>query len=369
MWRAEDLHLDRPVAIKQIVLSDHASTRSRTRAMREAQAAARLRHPGVVQLYDVHDDGGQIYLIMELVRAPSLSRVVRRHGALTIAATAQIGTSLLDTLAAVHAAGIVHRDIKPSNVLVGDSGVHVTDFGIALLGDDPLLTASGSVLGTPAYMAPEQARGERVGPAADLYGLGATLYFALEGRAPFADTGSVETTRAVRDQPHRPGQRLGALGPLIDGLLAKDPADRPDLDTIAATLDAAAEDLDIRPPPPQHTPGPDAAADDPTPDPAGDAPGSASDDHSPPADEPASSSSRATAPAVPGPPGGDDDRRFRRQVVIWTAALLVLLTLALLALFLAIRGNPEAPATVSAVLAAPSAARSAVRSTMWWSDS
>lgn len=380
VWRGEDLHLRRTVAIKQIVLSDHASTRTRTRAMREAQAAARLRHPGVVQLYDVHDDGSQIYLVMELVRAPSLSRVVRRHGPFAPDRTARMGHSLLETLIAVHTAGIVHRDIKPSNVLVGDCGVHITDFGIALLGDDPMLTSSGSVLGTPAYMAPEQARGERVGPEADLYGLGATLYFALEGRAPFADTGSVETTRAVRDQPHRPGEHLGALAPVIDGLLAKDPTTRPDLATIASALDAAAGRRDVTPSRPPadvpHDGGDDGAGrpatDTAPPDPSATPPST----HTPPSPAdtassgntasrpPAARSGRlltdGTAPTVPGPPGSDDDRRQTRQIVVWTVILLALLAIALVALFLAVRGHPEAPATAAATMA--------LRPTMWVSD-
>ncbi len=338
VWRADDRRLRRAVAVKQIVLGDHRSTRSRTRAMREAQAVAKLRAPGVVRLYDVHDDGGQVYLVMELIEAPSLSRLVRRTAPLDPVRVAQIGRSMLAALLAVHDAGIVHRDVKPSNVLVDDTAVHLTDFGIALLEDDHTVTASGSVLGTPAYMAPEQARGERVGPAADLYGLGATLYFALEGCAPFADHGSVQTTHAVRDQPHRPGRQLGPLEPVIEALLVKDPAARPAADEVAAALDVAAEGLAIAPPP--CATGADAANDTP-PARNGGAPVHPA--------VPRTGGGRRRSPTAPGP-HADEEKRQVRRALLWGAALLVLLAAALLLLFVAVREHPEAPATVAALM-------------------
>jgi serine/threonine protein kinase len=353
VWRGEDLHLRRPVAIKQIVLSESRSTRSRTRAMREAQAVAKLDTPGVVQVYDVHDDGAQVSLIMELIVAPSLTRVVRRTGTLTPQRAAQVGQSLLGTLLAVHAAGVVHRDVKPSNVLVGDCGIYITDFGIALLGDDPALTATGSVLGTPAYMAPEQARGERVGPMADLYGLGATLYFAIEGHAPFSEDGSIATTRAVRDRPHRPGEHLGPLGPLIDGLLAKDPAARPAAAEVAAALDPVAGRAPMAPPPPR-THAEDATEDH------HDAPGrpgadiGAADDQADVGADPSAASTREPLPPVPS----DEEGRQLRRALLWGAGLLALLTVALLLLFLAVRDHPDAPAAAAALACG--------RPTMWW---
>lgn len=345
VWRGEDLHLRRPVAIKQIVLSESRSTRSRSRALREAQAVARLRAPGVVQVYDVHDDGAQVSLIMELIEAPTLSRVVRRTGTLTPQRAAQVGQSLLGTLLAVHAAGVVHRDVKPSNVLVGDCGVYITDFGIALFGDDPSLTAAGSVLGTPAYMAPEQARGERVGPMADLYGLGATLYFAIEGCAPFSDVGSIAITRAVRERPHRPGEHLGPLAPLIDGLLAKDPSARPAAAEVAAALEAVADRDDFAPPSPaiDHDTAPGGGVDRP---PVGIDEG-ADVPPVPPAE-------REELPPVPV----DEEGRQLRRALVWGAALLALLAVALILLFLAVRDHPEAPANAAALAGA--------RPTMWW---
>jgi serine/threonine protein kinase len=265
-------------------------------------------------------------------------------------------------------AGIVHRDVKPSNVLVTDTAVYLTDFGIALLADDPTLTASGSVLGTPAYMAPEQAHGERVGPAADLYGLGATLYFALEGCAPFTDTGSVETTQAVRHKPHRPGRRLGPLEPLVEALLAKDPAARPDVAAVATALDVASGALAGEPPPRSSTTEADTAG-EPSPPPAGrtEPPASAPRTDLREADtagEPSSpSAARTNPPASPAPrnpatpppptlppPPADEEGRQLRRTVLWGLVLLVLLAAALLLLFLAVRDHPEAPATGAVLL-------------------
>ena len=353
VWRGEDLHLRRPVAIKQIVLSESRSTRSRTRAMREAHAVAKLHTPGVVQVYDVHDDGEQVSLIMELIDAPSLARVVRRTGTLTPHRAAQVGQSLLGTLLAVHAAGVVHRDVKPSNVLIGDCGIYITDFGIALLDDDPALTAAGSVVGTPAYMAPEQARGERVGPMADLYGLGATLYFAIEGCAPFSEVGSLATTRAVREQPHRRGEHLGPLAPLIDGLLAKDPAARPSAAEVAAALDTVAVGATIAPQPPRASADDAAEHGDGAPAPRA-SDGGGADDEADVTTDPPTATPREPLPPVPV----DDEGRQLRRALLWGAGLLILLVVALLLLFLAVRDHPEAPATAAALAGA--------RPTMWW---
>lgn len=368
VWSADDLHLRRRVAIKQIVVSERRSTRSRARAMREARAVARLHSPGIVQVYDVHDDGAQIFLVMELVDAPSLSRLVRRSGPLEPARAAAIGQTMLSVLATVHAAGIVHRDVKPSNVLVDGTDVHLTDFGIALFGDDPALTAAGSVLGTPAYMAPEQARGERAGPAADLYGLGATLYYAVEGRAPFADIGSWETTRAVRDSPHRPGSRLGALEPVVEALLAKDPGSRPGVADIAAALAVVGTGTVLTPPP--WTPAGDgdrrdddasgdgaaaAGASLPSPaDPGSTAPPDPRSTGAPAGSERADDTAPPPAAAhVPGDraradaPHTDhhDGWPHRRNIAV-TTALLVGLVAVLVLLYLAVRGGSEAPVTM-----------------------
>lgn len=319
VWHARDRDLRRPVAVKQIVASEHRSTRSRARARREAQAIAQLRTPGVVQVYDVIDAGPYVYLVMELVDAPSLSRLVRRDGPLDPAGAAVAGRAVLATLQAIHRAGVVHRDVKPSNILVDGDALRLTDFGIALFGDDPMLTAAGSVLGTPAYMAPETARGERAGPEADLYGLGATLYFATEGRAPFAESGSWETTQAVRSRPHDPGRRLGPLAPIVDALLCKDPAQRPGGEEVDAALTEVAG--------PARLPSPPATA----------AP-------------PAAVTGTAHDMARPSAAASDDEGRQTRQIVLWAGLLLALLAVALLLLFLAVREHPGASAVPAAIV-------------------
>lgn len=241
VWRGQDEQLDRPVAIKQIVFPSDAAEAEvgHVRALREARAAARLRDAGVVQIYDILEEDGSAYLIMELVDAPNLSGLVRRNGPLTPRAAARMGVHVLDTLAAAHRSGIIHRDVKPSNVLVDGDTPRLTDFGIARLGDESTLTTTGVVMGTPAYIAPEHARGQDVGPPADLYGLGATLYYAVEGTAPFGEGGALPTVMAVMHKPPRVMRRAGPLTRLLEDLLAKDPEDRPRAEEVRARLRAA----------------------------------------------------------------------------------------------------------------------------------
>jgi hypothetical protein len=241
VWRAHDERLDRPVAVKQIPIAPDAEASSRSRALREARAAARLRVPTVVQVYDAIEEDGNAYLIMELVDAPNLSTLVRRRGPLEPATAAAMGLQILDALEAAHRVGILHRDVKPSNVLIDDDTPRLTDFGIARLGDDPALTSTGVVMGTPAYIAPEHARGEDIGPTIDLYGLGATLYYAVEGEPPFGGEGSLSTVMAVVSSPPRPMTRAGPLTDLLTELLAKNPRDRPQADEIRRRLGRVAD--------------------------------------------------------------------------------------------------------------------------------
>lgn len=240
VWRAHDERLDRPVAVKQIPIAPDAEASSRSRALREARAAARLRVPNVVQVYDVIEEDGNAYLIMELVDAPNLSALVRRRGPLEAPTVAAMGLQILDALEAAHRVGILHRDVKPSNVLIDDNTPRLTDFGIARVGDDPALTATGVVMGTPAYIAPEHARGEAIGPAIDLYGLGATLYYAVEGESPFGAKGSLSTVMAVVSSPPRPMTRAGPLTDLLTELLAKNPGARPEAGEIRRRLSRVA---------------------------------------------------------------------------------------------------------------------------------
>jgi hypothetical protein len=230
VWRATDTLLVRQVALKEVDLprgGDAAEREGlRARVSREARAAARLSHPGVVTVYDIAHDGGQDFIVMELVSAPTLEELVRSEGPLPPERAARLGLGLLDALEAAHRAGIVHRDLKPRNVMVREDGTtKLADFGIASVQGDPRLTATGLVVGSPAYMAPEQVEAEPVSPATDLWALGATLWFAVEGQPPFGG-GEFQTLSAiVNGQPRRP-QRLGVLAPVLARLLVKDPASR-----------------------------------------------------------------------------------------------------------------------------------------------
>ncbi|CAN5743650.1 hypothetical protein BH23ACT10_BH23ACT10_24680 [soil metagenome] len=251
VWRGHDERLNRPVAVKEISFPTDGPQAEigQERALREARAAARLGDAGVVQIYDIHEEDDGAYLIMELVDAPTLSALVRRTGPLEPHTVAALGVRVLDTLVATHRVGIVHRDVKPSNVLIDGDVPRLTDFGIARLGDESAITSSGVVMGTPAYIAPEHARGEPVGPAADLYGLAATLYYAVEGTAPFGESSSVATVMAVLDRPPRRPRRAGPLTDLLDDLLVKDPAERPDAvevrDRLVALRDGFTDDTAV----------------------------------------------------------------------------------------------------------------------------
>jgi eukaryotic-like serine/threonine-protein kinase len=232
VWRAHDAVLGREVAVKEVVfpptMADDERRPAQARVMREARAAARLNHPGAVTLYDVVQDHGGTFIVMELVNAPTLAELVRAEGPLPVERVTEIGAQVASALEAAHLAGIVHRDVKPGNVMVPDQGVaKLADFGIASLQGDPQLTSTGLVIGSPAYMAPEQAKGEESGPPADFWALGATMFYAVEGEPPFDRGTSIATLAAVVNDPPRTPRRAGALTPLITALLSKDPGSRP----------------------------------------------------------------------------------------------------------------------------------------------
>ena len=233
VWQARDDVLNRDVAIKEIVwpaqLDPAERETARRRAVREAQLAARLSHPNVVGVYDILEEDGRPCIIMELVPFRSLRDAVAEDGPMSPAEAAQVGLSVLAALRAVHGAGVVHRDVKPANILLGPWGrVVLADFGIAKAADSPALTASGVLLGSPSYLAPERARGGSAGAPADLWALGASLYTAVEGRPPFErDNMIASLTAVVADEPE-PAPRAGPLWPVIEGLLRKDPAARLD---------------------------------------------------------------------------------------------------------------------------------------------
>jgi hypothetical protein len=241
VWRAHDEVLGREVAIKEVMfpasMPDAERRSAQARVTRETRAAARLNHQGVVTLYDVVTDQGGVFLVMELVEAPTLAELVMVEGPLASERVAEIGAQLAHALEAAHQAGIVHRDVKPDNVLVPQAGTaKLADFGVAWLAGDPRLTTTGMVIGSPAYMAPEQAQGEPTGPPADFWALGATLYFAVEGQPPFDKGSSMATLAAVVNEAPRPMHRAGPLAPLLAALLAKDPQARPSAPKVRAWL-------------------------------------------------------------------------------------------------------------------------------------
>jgi hypothetical protein len=231
VWRAEDTLLGRPVAVKEVVFPPGTRPKEaevlRERTRREARAAARLDHPSAVTVYDVVEEDGRPWLVLELVEARSLADVVAADGPLSPRRTAEVGLALLGALDAAHAKGIVHRDVKPGNVLLTEHGrVVLTDFGIATSAGDSALTSSGLLLGSPAYIAPERARGQSPGAASDLWSLGATLYTAVEGRPAYDGGDPLRTVTAVVTGRPAPYSLAGPLVPVLDGLLSNDPAQR-----------------------------------------------------------------------------------------------------------------------------------------------
>jgi serine/threonine protein kinase len=247
VWAGRDELLHREVAIKEVrfpaELSDAEQADLRERTLREARATARLSHPNVVTTYDVVEEDGRPWIVMELLTSRSLSTMLREDGPLAPYRVAEIGLGVLAALELSHAQGVVHRDVKPGNVLITPDGRPVlTDFGIATMAGDPALTSTGVVLGSPAYMSPERARGQQPGPAGDLWSLGATLYSAVEGRPPFDAPNALGTLTAVTSDPVEPPGVEGSLREAILGLLAKDPADRLDIPTVRGLLQLAAAD-------------------------------------------------------------------------------------------------------------------------------
>lgn len=241
VWRAYDAELHREVAVKELRLPEEIDDAERrewyARAGREARAAARLRHPGIVAVHDrVVGDDGRPWLVMELVAGASLEDTLRTGGPLPVGRVAAIGRQMLDALTAAHAQGIVHRDVKPANVLLDGDRAVLTDFGIAAVEGDATVTKSGVLLGTPAYMAPEQVRGHAATPKSDLWSLGATLYAAVEGRPPFAGPTHGAVFVAIATEDPAPPVNAGPLTSTLTGLLNKDPAARPTPETIRPRL-------------------------------------------------------------------------------------------------------------------------------------
>jgi serine/threonine protein kinase len=257
VWWAHDEVEDREVAVKEMHLPPSLGHRERMnllrRTDREALAAGRLRHPGLIAVYDMVIEDSRPWLVMEYVPARSLEDVFVDDGPISPRRVAEIGVQLLAALRAAHAAGIVHRDVKPSNVLLESSGrVVLTDFGIATYDGATTLTQTGTFMGSPAYVAPEVARGEPAAPSSDLWSLGATLYAAVEGRPPYDHETAMATLSALVTSEPDPPRQAGPLRPVLEGLLTKDPARRLTAERAAGLLDRAA----TPPPAPPRSPHP-----------------------------------------------------------------------------------------------------------------
>ncbi|MFE0250307.1 serine/threonine-protein kinase [Streptomyces sp. NPDC059010] len=235
VWRARDTVLHREVALKAVRSDADTVGVMRERVMREARALARLSHPHVVTVHQIVDADPHPWIVMELVPGVSLQQRLD-DGPLTPVEAARLGRQVLAALRAAHAAGIQHRDVKPANILLSPDGHAVlTDFGIAALQGTTGLTATGELVGSPEYMAPERIRGHGDdNPAADLWSLGVVLYVCVEGVSPLRRPTTLATLAAVLDDPLPPPTRSGSLTPVLDALLVRDPAARPD----AARLDA-----------------------------------------------------------------------------------------------------------------------------------
>ena len=232
VWHAHDTLLGRDVAVKEIRLQSAADEAVDPadpvlrRALREAQAAARLHHPGIVTVHDVVSDEGRPWIVMELVGGHSLADAIREHGLLSEWRSASIGLAVIDALRVAHRAGIAHRDVKPANILLDGDRVVLTDFGIAAIHDATALTATGQMVGSPAYLSPERINGQPVTAAADMWALGVTLYATVTGRSPFQREDTQATLAAIMTSRPETPSHAGRIWPVIKGLLVKDPAHR-----------------------------------------------------------------------------------------------------------------------------------------------
>src|SRR4051794_7577691 len=245
VWAAQDELLGRPVAVKEVLsapgLTQEQVTQARQRTLHEARTAARLSSPAAVLVYDVVEEDGEPWVVMERLPSRTLADELTQRGPLPTAEVATLGLRLLDALDAAHTAGVLHRDVKPANVMFRGapemSNAILTDFGIARLLGDPATTATGTLIGSPAFVAPERARGDSASPASDLWSLGVTLWIAAEGVSPFSREGTLQTLTAVLTADPPPLQHAGPLEPVLTGLLAKDPAHRLDSRRVRSLLE------------------------------------------------------------------------------------------------------------------------------------
>ena len=306
VWRGYDERLGRDVAVKRLPraagVDDEDAQLASHRAMREARITARLHHPHAVPVFDVVDHEGQPCLVMEYFPSSSLAELTAGGRQLSVAEVTRIGGEVASALAAAHRVGIVHRDVKPGNVLVApDGAAKISDFGISHAMGDVSLTSTGLVTGTPAYLAPEVARGDAATPASDVFSLGATLYAALEGRPPFGRSENpMAMLHRVASGVVDPPVRSGPLTPLLVRMLSARPEDRPGMAEVARILTHG-----------EPLPAPAPAA---SPEPA-DAPAAPADGTD------LLESFRELEPAVPGAAPEVERRRGRRRGLLVALAL------------------------------------------------
>lgn len=238
---AEDTVLGREVALKELPAHFLGSEELSERFRVEARALARLSHPGIVQVYDLVEGPSGSFMAMELVRGGSLDDRLVEGRPMPVAEVARIGRAMALALAHAHAEGVIHRDFKPQNVLMTEQGEpKITDFGLAKMQEGPKLTRAGAMMGSPAYMSPEQATGGATDGKTDVYSLGVTLFQMAAGRLPFEEEGPALFMAHLQNEPPRL-EALNAevpaeLADLVARMLAKEPATRPSLDEVADVL-------------------------------------------------------------------------------------------------------------------------------------
>ncbi|WP_461474142.1 serine/threonine-protein kinase [Microbacterium sp. HJ5] len=244
VWQAWDERLHRAVALKMLrtqpELSESDERRATERALREARITAGLRHPHAVTVFDVIQHEGRPCIVMELLDSTPLSELLAEHGSLTPLETARIAAQASSALAAAHKLRIVHRDVKPGNILItADGSAMISDFGISHALGDATITATGLIHGTPAYLAPEVARGQPTTFASDVFSLGSTMYTMLEGHPPFGtDKNAISLLHKVARGGHPPPKSAGVLAPLLQQMLSANPKRRPSMAAVAKSLSA-----------------------------------------------------------------------------------------------------------------------------------
>ncbi|WP_170134274.1 serine/threonine-protein kinase [Murinocardiopsis flavida] len=322
VWRAWDPQLGREVAIKEVLippgLSAEGLAQAHARTRREARSAAMLTNPAVVAVHDVLEAEGHPWIVMQLVQGRTVAEILRAEGPLRWERVAAMAADLLGALREAHAKGVVHRDIKPGNVMLGDDGgVKLTDFGIATIDDDVSITRTGSLVGSPQYMAPERLEYESNAPAIDVWGLGATMYAAVEGASPFQRDTVTGTISAVLTAPIPPPAHAGPLAGVLRAMLDRDPVRRIGVDDAAAMLAGllgtgprqAAGPFPPQSAPPFHSQGP-------------------------PAPQPPQSPQSPQSPPQPPPPRSGSGAK---RGLLLAAALVVMLVLASAAVYVATR--------------------------------